>query len=87
MKKRGNKDADKPLLDEEQQIAKLGARIKALRESKGYTSYEKFAFEHDIPRAQLGRYERGQDLRFSSLIKILNALDVNYIEFFQDGFE
>jgi len=87
MKKKGNNEAAKPLLDEEQQIAKLGARIKALREQKGYTSYEKFAFEHDIPRAQLGRYERGQNLRFSSLVRILNALEISYTEFFQEGFD
>jgi hypothetical protein len=47
-------------------LKKLGACIRA---TSGYSSYKNFAFEHDIRRAQFGRYERGQDLRFSSLSK------------------
>jgi transcriptional regulator with XRE-family HTH domain len=72
---------------EEEQILRLAARIKFLRESKGYSSYEKFAFEHDIPRAQFGRYEKGEDLRFSSLVRVLNALDISFQEFFSEGFD
>ena len=66
---------------------KLGQRIKDLRIKKGYTSYEYFAYEHNISRAQFGRYEQGQDLRFSSLIKVLKALDITLQEFFNEGFE
>ena len=65
----------------------LGKRIKELRILKGYTSYEYFAYEHNISRAQFGRYEKGQDLRFSSLIKIVNAFDMTLQEFFSKGFE
>jgi hypothetical protein len=68
-------------------LGKLGERIKALRIKKGYTNYENFAFEHDIPRAQFGRYERGEDLRFSSLLKVLQALDMSPKEFFSEGFD
>lgn len=67
-------------------MKKLGNRIKQLRISKGYSNYEAFAYEHDIPRSQYGRYERGHDLRFSSLLKIIKALDISIEEFFSEGF-
>ncbi len=58
------------------QLENLGKRIKALRKAKGYSNYEQFAFTHEINRSQYGRYENGEDLRFSSLLKVLNALGV-----------
>ena len=70
-----------------EQLKKLGNRIKTLRIAKGYTNYEYFAYEHNIPRAQFGRYERGEDLRFSSLIKVVKAFDMTLTEFFQEGFD
>jgi transcriptional regulator with XRE-family HTH domain len=69
------------------ELNKLAARIKFLRIQKGYTNYENFAFDHDIPRAQYGRYEKGTDLRYSSLIKLIKAFDMTLAEFFSEGFE
>ena len=74
-------------LNADDQLVKLGARIRALRIERGYTSYEYFAYEHNISRAQYGRYEKGQDIRFSSLIKLINAFDITVEEFFREGFE
>ena len=37
---------------------KLGNRITEIRIAEGYTSYEYFAYEYKISRAQFGRYER-----------------------------
>jgi hypothetical protein len=69
-------------------LKKLGERIKQLRIAKGYTSYEYFAYEHNLGRAQFGRYERGtEDLRYSSLLKIIKAFDMNLEEFFSEGFD
>lgn len=67
-------------------LQRVGNRIKALRIKRGYTSYEIFAFDNNINRAQFGRYERGEDLRVSSLLKILKALKISPAEFFGDGF-
>lgn len=67
-------------------LLKLGSRIKALRIKKGYSSYEFFAYDHHISRAQWGRYENGQDLKFSSLLKVVNAFDMTFSEFFSEGF-
>ena len=68
------------------QIERLGKRIRQIRLSKGYTNYESFAYEHNIPRPQYGRYERGEDLKFSSLLKVLKGFDMSLQEFFSEGF-
>jgi len=65
---------------------KIGARLKYFRELRGYANYEKFANAKDINRTQYGRYEQGLDLRMSSLIRVLQALDVTLEEFFK-GFD
>ena len=69
------------------EILLLAKRIKELRLKKGYTNYEYFAYENNLPRAQYGRYEKGEDLRFSSLIKIIKAFNITPQEFFSEGLE
>ncbi len=77
---------DNKLLKEEK-LKKLGKRLKELRIAKGYSSYEYFAYEHNISRAQYGRYEKGEDLRFSTLVKVISAFGMTMAEFFSEGFE
>jgi len=69
------------------QLDNLGKRIKEVRKEKGYVNYEQFAFDNELPRAQYGRYEKGHDLRFSSLIKVLKAMNISLKEFFGEGFD
>lgn len=77
---------DKPKKEKDPIVITLGARIKELRIAKGYTNYENFAYDHDIPRSQFGRYEKGEDLRFTSLVKILQAFNISPEEFFDERF-
>jgi transcriptional regulator with XRE-family HTH domain len=77
------KQVANPLTD----LAKLGNRIKSIRIKKGYSNYEYFAYEHNISRSQFGRYERGEDLRYSSLLKVIRAFGMTLEEFFCEGFE
>lgn len=70
----------------EKQLTNLGDKLRELRIERGFSNYEQFAFEHSLPRAQYGRYEQGQDLRFSSLLKVLKALDISLEDFFKEGF-
>ena len=65
----------------------LAKRIKDLRIKQGYSNYEYFDYEKDIPRAQYGRYEKGEDLRYSSLVKIVKAFGISMKEFFSEGFD
>lgn len=80
-----NKDEQFELYKKEQ-LNKLAERIKELRIKKGYSSYEYFAYDHNLPRAQYGRYEKGEDLKFSSLLKVLLALEISIEDFFKEGF-
>lgn len=75
-------------LDEftQKNIELIAQRIRTLRKERGYTNQEHFAYEIDIARAQYGRYERGIDLKISSLSKILFAHGITLQEFFAAGF-
>lgn len=73
-------------LDVEDQQARLGNRIRELRKKKGYTSLEIFAYEHGFGRTQYARYENGEDLRFSTLVRLVNCFDMTLEEFFREGF-
>ena len=64
-------------------IKKIGSRIKELRLKAGYSSLEKFAFEHEISRTQYARYERGEDMRISSLLNVVEAHGMTLQEFFK----
>ena len=68
-------------------IQKLAKRIKELRIKQGFTSYEYFAYDKGFSRSQYGRYEKGEDLRYSSLMKLIEAFGMTPSEFFSDGFK
>jgi transcriptional regulator with XRE-family HTH domain len=74
-------------VEKSKEIILLSKRIKQLRIKAGYSNYEYFAFEHEISRSQYGRYEKGEDLRFSSLMKLIKAFGITPEEFFSEGFE
>ena len=65
-------------------IRKIGERVKELRIKKGYTSYETFAFEHELPRVQYGRLERGAaNFKMASLLRVLDIHKVTLEDFFK----
>ena len=66
------------------QLIEIGKRVSTLRKKKGYSNYEVFAYDNNISRSQMGRYEKGEDMRLSSLIKLLVALEISLEEFFKD---
>ena len=64
-------------------LKRIGAKLTELRKQKGYTSHEDFAFDHDIPRVQYWRIEKGQtNITMKSLVKILAIHKVTVEEFF-----
>jgi transcriptional regulator with XRE-family HTH domain len=73
-------------LEAEDQLQKLGQRLRELRIKKGYTSLEIFAYEHGFGRAQYGRYEVGKDLQFTTLVRLVNCFEITLEEFFSEGF-
>jgi transcriptional regulator with XRE-family HTH domain len=72
---------------EEQKLRELGERLRYYRKLKGYTNYEHLAYDLGVSRSQYGKYENGGNIKFSTLCKILNHLDVRLEEFFKDGFQ
>ena len=83
---KNNRKKKPNLPDTEAELKKLGKRIKTLRIARGFSSHELFAYTHRINRTQYGRYERGEDLRYSSLLRVIHALDMTVGEFFSEGF-
>lgn len=83
MTPRNLKKSTEPLDENQMQLNKIGNRIKQLRLKAGYTAAEKFAYEHEIDRTQYSRYERGEDMRITSLLKIVAAHDMTLLEFFK----
>jgi transcriptional regulator with XRE-family HTH domain len=73
-------------LNTDKELKKLGKKIRQLRIKAGFTSYEFFAYEHEMSRSQYARYERGEDLRYSTLIKIIRAHGITIEQFFSEGF-
>lgn len=68
-------------------LVKLSKRIKELRLKSGARNAETFAYDNEIGRAQYARYERGEDLRYSSLLRVIKALGITVSEFFSEGFD
>jgi transcriptional regulator with XRE-family HTH domain len=73
----------KPLDENQSQHLKIGNRLKQLRIKAGYSAAEKFAYEHEISRAQYARYEKGTDMLISTLVKIAAAHNMTLHEFFK----
>ena len=65
-------------------IAKLGARIKALRIKQGYASAEKFALDHELSRVQMGRWEQGKNIRVETVFKLADAFGITASELIRD---
>lgn len=75
--------------DHDDFLQKLGKRIKKLRKDNGFKSYELFAYDIEISRAGMAKYEAGafDDIRMRTLLKIIDGLGMTPKEFFAEGFD
>lgn len=67
----------------EKRIAKIGEKLRALRTNAGYTAYENFALDNEIPRVQYGRMEKGVNFRIATLMRVLDVHKITLGEFFE----
>jgi hypothetical protein len=74
----------KALTNTDKRLLKIAQKLKQMRLDKGYTSYETFAWEHEINRVQYWRIERGSNITLTSLIKVLDIHKMSLDEFFSD---
>jgi transcriptional regulator with XRE-family HTH domain len=64
-------------------LQQIGERLAELRKEAGYTSYESFAYDHELPRMQYWRIEKGKvNLTIKSLLKILAIHKIGITDFF-----
>ena len=82
MKKVAMKTYEDPQID----VVKISRRFKALRIQRGYTTVEAFTKDTGLSRSQYLRFEKGNDLKLSSLVKIIRAFNMTFEEFFRDYF-
>lgn len=68
----------------DKRIIEIGQKLKSLRLAKGYTSYEVFAWDNEIPRIQYWRMEKGTNFTIASLLRVLDAHNITLEEFFKD---
>lgn len=83
-KKYGNrykKFEDKPI-----EIQQLAKRVKELRLSTG-KSAEVFAYDNEWSRSSYSRIERGEDIRFTTLVRLCKIHNITMKEFFGESFD
>ena len=68
------------------EVLLLAERIKLLRKERGYSSQETFAYDHGYTLSYYSRLERGEDIRFTSLVRVCKALNIDLKTFFSQGF-
>jgi len=67
-------------------LIKIGARLRKLRKERGYSSYETFAFDHDLPRMHYWRIEKGKaNVTIKTLERILKIHEMSFHDFFDFG--
>lgn len=88
-KKTDRKKASLGHFDHDIFLSNLSKRIKQLRKEKGFNSYELFAYDVEVSRVGMSKYESGNfdDIRLRTLLKIIDGLEVSPKEFFSKGFE
>lgn len=67
-------------------LVAFGNRLRELRLLKGYTSQEAFAYDHGFSRIQMNKWERGADIKLSSVERLAKAFGMSVTEFFSEGF-
>lgn len=67
----------------ENDLVRIGNRLKEIRVAKGYTSYRQFADSFEFEPKNIWRLEEGKsDFKYSSLKRVLDALDMSLEDFF-----
>ena len=65
-----------------ERIKKIGEKIRKLRKEVE-PNYETFAFKNGINRMSYFNVEKGNNIQLSTLLKILDGLDISLEEFFK----
>jgi len=69
---------------EQKYLKKIGKKLRELRIENGYSSYDFFAWEHDIPKTTYLNMEHGKNFTMVSLIRVLQIHGISFEEFFKN---
>lgn len=68
----------------ENELERIGNRLKEMRIAKGYTSYRQFAYAFEFEPKSVWLLEEGKtDFKYSSLKRVLEALDTSVDDFYK----
>ena len=67
----------------DKRILQIGELLRKIRIESGYSSHEFFAWEHNIPRVQYWRMEKGNNFTIKTLLRVLDAHGISLQEFFK----
>ncbi len=85
---KNKKKSDKASKGIDSDLVKLGKRMRQLRIKKGYTSFEMFAYDNELPRVLYGNYEKGTgNITYKNLMKVIRSLGVSTTQIFNDEFD
>ena len=62
----------------------IASKLKKIRIEKGFSSYENFAYQNDLPRVQYWRMEKGTNFTIKNLLRILEIHNITIEDFFKD---
>lgn len=71
------------MLHDEDLLKQIGEKLKQLRVKAGYTSYERFAIEHDIDRKYYWSIEKGRNISITYLNRLLHIHGLSFEDFFK----
>lgn len=88
-KKAPRKKAELGHFDHDDFLLKLSKRIAILRKKNGFKSAELFAYDIEISRVGMSKYETGSfdDIRMRTLLKIIDGLGMTPKQFFSEGLD
>lgn len=70
--------------DLDPRLLQIAAKLRQLRIAAGYSSYEAFAFDHELPRVSYGKHEKGSNITMKSLLRLLDIHKVTLAQFFSN---
>jgi hypothetical protein len=73
----------KPKKDLDKRVVAISKKLKKMRLEKGFTSYENFAWDNELPRVQYWRMESGVNFRMETLLKVLDVHKISLEDFFK----
>ncbi|MCZ4223504.1 hypothetical protein [Pedobacter rhodius] len=72
-------------ISDQEELHKLGLKLKDLRMAKGFTDLNKFAQENNLDCSQYRKYEEGTaDITISMLFYVLNIFNLSMNDFFNE---